>query len=174
MSATARMTREEVITLLEHRDGEGCFLGKHPFGPNDEKTFDHWMPQSWCFANGWTFEQVWDIANLRLACKPCNARKGDLIPVDDSTVPMRAPKERPVRTARPDLCETCMSGHLLLPGETCENCGSIPQPLSAPRSLTVSPKECDHAVFNCWKCFLGYEVRRPAFVTALDGEFLDE
>src|SRR5687767_2553221 len=139
MDVTERMTRAEVINILRHRDGDGCFLGKHQFGSDDEITFDHWMPQSWCFANGWTYEQVWDISNLRLACKPCNAKKGDLIPVDDFTVPVREPKARPIRVPRPEACDTCMNGHLLLPGETCPDCGSGPQPKSAPRSLTVSP-----------------------------------
>src|SRR6478735_5917670 len=141
---TSKMTRPEIMTALAGRDGPDCFLCKKPFltkvvdgervptTPQQEMTIDHWYPQSFLFAQGKSFEEVWDLTNLRLAHKGCNAKKGDLIPVDDVTVPTRAPKAPATRAAkravRPEICTNCNSGRDLGPAEICGACGSGPMP----------------------------------------------
>jgi hypothetical protein len=184
---TIDMTRPQMMERLARRDGQNCFLCKkeflvddegNPLTPGQEKTLDHWMPQSFCFSNGWTYDQVWDLKNLRLAHKSCNAKKGDLVPVDDVTVPTRPVREpntrRFKRAERPELCSTCNNGRDLGPSEMCGACGSGPMPLAFPQFAKAKTTECDHDMFWCWACSIGIIERKAAIVTVLDGEYLDE
>lgn len=169
------MTREEIILAIESRDGLNCFLCKKPFSKdanNDlfEVTIDHWYPQSIGFAQGWSYEQVNDLSNLRKAHRPCNALKGDLIPNDDGTLPKRPVKERSIKGPRPPSCDTCMNGRILLLGEFCPDCNSGPQPRAFPKTLQKIPKECDHSSFHCWMCVIGHIPRKSAFHVIVTGE----
>lgn len=154
------MVRREVIDTLSRRDGYFCFLCKKPFDDEDEVTIDHWIP----LAKGGT----WALDNLRLAHKPCNAKKGDRMPNPDGTLPPH-PKDllsifetRADKSARKPVCQTCESGRLLLDGEFCPDCGSGPQPASFPKYLQRKPKECDHHIYHCWMCVIGHIPRTRA------------
>ncbi|AXG66206.1 HNH endonuclease [Streptomyces phage Annadreamy] len=168
------MTREEIILALEARDGLNCFLCKEPFSkdvnsPLFEVTIDHWYPQSIAFAEGWTYDEVNAISNLRKAHRPCNANKGDLVPNPDGTLPQRPVKERTIRLPRPVSCDTCMNGRILLLGEICPDCSSGPQPRAFPKTLQKTPKECDHSSYHCWMCVIGHIPRKSALQTIITG-----
>lgn len=187
----AHETREATIAALRERDGDRCqFPGCDEVldftviaGPQ-EVTIDHWYSQSYGKANGWTYEEIWDISNLRLMTRKCNSLKSDRTPNPDGTLPPRPEDLRPLhqrradKSGRVDICETCMSGRLLLQGETCYDCGSGPQPSTLPRYLQVAPKDCSHGWGKnpeavCWKCWLGFERRRPAIEDVLDTDSLE-
>ncbi len=169
------MSREDLIVFLTDRDGPDCFLCRKPFSRDTnsvlfEKTIDHWYPQSVAYAQGWTYEEVNDPKNLRLAHKPCNSAKGDIVPNADGTLPKRDVKERAIRLPRPSTCDTCANGRLLLLGEECYDCGSGPQPLAFPKTLQKEPKQCDHSRFHCWMCVIGHIPRKSAFSVIITGE----
>lgn len=175
METELSIERGTIIELLLERDGDRCQypscdrpFADAPFEDGLYATIDHWMPQWFCKEQGWTFEEMWDLDNLKLMHRVCNAKKGDLIPNDDGTLPDKVPSARVLRArakaARPALCDTCINGRLLLPSETCPDCGSEAQPKTAPRTLQVKPKECDHDKTHCWMCFIGHVPR----VSALD------
>ena len=173
MEAQRAPSREDRIASLLQRDGDFCMhpdCGKR-FKLGDDVTIDHWQPLA--FGGGWELE------NLRLMHRKCNQLKGDMIPNPDGTLPKRTPstfrRRSEKRADRNDVCDTCMSGRILLVGEECPDCGSGPQPASAPTAYQLRPKECPHAgPWHCWMCYLGMIPRQAAFVTALDGEYLDE
>lgn len=158
----------ELIAIYGYR----CFLEcGRPFTEKDPPSIDHWWPQSWCRAQGWTQEQIDDISNTRICHRTCNSRKSDRIPLDDYTlgpVPIREPKA--AKLPRPEHCETCFSGRLLLVGETCHDCGIGPQPSTIPKTLQRRPKECDHGQFICVRCFVWEpEIRISAFQMIIMG-----
>lgn len=151
-------TRAERIEIISLRDGTDCFLCHKPFKEESDITFDHWIPQS----KGGT----WDIENLRLAHKRCNALKGDRIPNADGTLPevekrssFRTKQQK--RSQRPDLCQKCTNGRSLGPQESCNACGSGPMPERWPRWAKTTAKECDHDEFWCWACGSGVIDRKP-------------
>lgn len=171
---TELMSREDKIVILTARWGGDCFSCRKLFVSEEDITFDHWIPQSWARANGWTEDRIHNPDNLRLMHKPCNAKKGDLIPVDETTVPVRETSEtqrdrKMNKGPRPEGCFLCETGRLLLPGETCPDCGIGPQPACAPKTLQKSPKECDHDTFHCWMCFIGHIERKSALDTLITG-----
>ena len=175
--------RERTIAFLRARDGDTCqypgckeVLDFTILDDNDPfcVTIDHWMPKWWCMQNGWSYEQMWDMTNLRLMTKHCNARKGDLIPNEDGTLPEKASKRkfryrRDKRAQRPEICTACNAGRNLDQDEWCNACGSGPQPLRAPKWRQMSPKDCDHDAFFCSNCFLFPEIRRSALDTLITG-----
>ena len=173
--------REKIIAILLERDGDvcqypGCGRTLDLDAVADfEVTVDHWIPRSKGGSE--------DISNYRLFEKRCNALKGDRMPNEDGTLPPRPVDLRPLhqrradKSARIDVCETCMSGRLLLFGEECPDCGSGPQPSTLPKYLQVSPKECSHGWGEnpkviCWMCNLGFIKRRPAMEDVLDTDGL--
>ena len=179
-------SREALIRAIIERDGEGCSFpgcvreGFDEDGPY-ELTIDHHYPVSYGRANGWTHEEIWALSNCTIQHKVCNSRKGDRVPNPDGTLPPTAEELRPLHQRRADkssrvpVCETCMSGRLLLHGEVCYDCGSGPQPSTLPKYLQVSPKECSHGwgerpEVHCWRCFLGFEKRRPAIESVMDAD----
>lgn len=171
---SAIMTREEIILAIEARDGVDCFLCKRPFSKDVnnelfEVTIDHWYPQSIGFAAGWSYEEVNDLSNLRKAHRPCNAKKGDLIPFPDGTLPERPVKERSIKGPRPVSCDTCMNGRILLLGEICPDCYSGPQPRAFPKTLQKIPKECDHSFYHCFMCVIGFYDRKPVINILIEG-----
>jgi len=66
----ARM--RQIKASLISRDGSACFYCRTPFADAGEATVDHLVPQ--------TFLPGWRLANLVLACPPCNAAKADTLP----------------------------------------------------------------------------------------------
>jgi 5-methylcytosine-specific restriction endonuclease McrA len=66
----ARM--RQIKASLVRRDGLACFYCRTPFAAVAEATVDHFVPQ--------TVLPGWRVANLVLACPPCNQAKGDTLP----------------------------------------------------------------------------------------------
>jgi hypothetical protein len=167
------MTRDERIDILIHRDGDLCFYpecGK-PFKTRDEMTFDHWLPQS----KGGT----WEIENLRLMHKRCNALKGDRMPLPDGTLPStkkepNASERRAAkRSQRIEVCNVCDSGRKLGEDDECTTCGSGPMPRAFPQWRKMKSNECDHDLFWCWACAIGIADRKPAILDVLNADELD-
>lgn len=167
------MTREETVEFLKSRDGDQCmFPGcERPLDDvKDINTFDHIYPQYLAKRDGWTRAQTDALDNLQLMHKTCNALKGHQLPDENGMfqIPVREPKV--VKGPRPELCELCISGRLLLPGENCPDCGIGPQPARWPGSLQRKPKECDHSTYHCWLCTVDTpELRVPAFERLITG-----
>jgi len=144
-----RKEKEQIVAALIERDGYRCMMPgcTRPFTDEDPHTIDHWIPFS--------VSKDGSLANLVLMHFSCNNLKGDTIPNEDGTITIvrrtRIPKE-----ARPELCDTCMSGRLLLDGERCPDCGSGPQPAMFPTAYKKKPKNCSHAGReHCWACVTG-------------------
>lgn len=164
--------RAQLVRALRKRDGDMC---QHPDcglpidftieeGPL-EPTIDHWMPQWWGKEQGWSPEKIWAVKNLKLMHKKCNAKKGDLLPNPDGTLPKKPQStfkfRRQKRAGRPELCSECDNGHNLLVGEICANCGCNAQRF--PKSAKVKYPDCDHELLWCWLCSITPEMR-PASV----------
>lgn len=175
-----KISRQDLILGLLERDGDFCMypgcskeLDFDAVGPR-EVTIDHHYPQSWCIAQGWSTEEIWALDNLRLMCKACNAKKSDLVPNEDGTLPVKpqsATALRRNRGPRPEVCQTCESGRALGPDDECHVCGSGPMPYSFPRWAKLLPNECSHSgIWWCWCCASGIVEREPAFVDAFGAE----
>lgn len=185
-----KVPRSELVCQLRERDGDFCqYPGESHLldfsvvdGPR-EVTIDHHIPQHYGKAEGWTMAQIWALSNLRLMCKKHNAKKGDLIPNEDGTLPEK-PKSsfrfrRQKRAGRPELCLECNNGHDLLVGEYCANCGCNAQRF--PRSAKVKFNDCDHELLWCWVCSITPDMRPSSVGIALRqadstelGEWLDD
>lgn len=165
------VTRQEIVEVLTERDGYSCYLFgcTLPFTEDNPPTIDHFMPQEWCRRQGWTFEQINDISNLKLAHKKCNSLKSNIVPNEDGTIDIPVREPRSIKSPRSPICDTCYSGRLLLAGEECEMCGSGPQPASAPKYLQVAIKECDHDQTYCAYCYIGIIPRKSALEHLLVG-----
>jgi 5-methylcytosine-specific restriction endonuclease McrA len=180
MTVTERnkMSRDEMLTALIARDGTKCMYpgcgNELDFsvteGPR-EVTIDHHIPQSKAYEMDWTFEQVWDLSNLKLMEKRCNAKKGDLMPNADGTLPEKAVRtfkyRRDARLQRPEVCTSCNSGRNLGEDEWCNACGSGPMPLRYPKWRQLKPSECDHDLFYCVACTVYFPEKRRSALDAL-------
>lgn len=179
MEAVRAPTREQQIVDLRDRDGDFCLypdcfkiIDFKIIGGPWEATIDHWHPKS---AGGGE-----SLDNKKLMHRKCNQLKGDLIPNADGSLPKRRvstfQRRAEKRAGREDVCGTCISGRILLFGETCPDCGSGPQPELFPTAYKVQPKDCPHAGMQwCWACTgIGLYEREPASKTVFDGDFLDE
>lgn len=165
--------RDELVAAMVARDGLVCMhpdCGRSislatPEGPL-QVTVDHWMPQSWARANGWPDALIWDLENLALMHKKCNADKGDRVPLSDGTLPEKPQSKfryrRAKRSERPEICVSCNAGRDLGPDEVCASCGSGPMPLRYPRWAKMRSSDCDHEAFWCWACSTGIIDRVPA------------
>lgn len=171
-----RLTRQQMLDALLDRDGTKCQYpdcgGVMDFSITDgplEVTIDHWMPQHFGKANGWSYEEIWDLGNLKLMHKKCNAKKGDRIPNEDGTLPEKAVRKfryrRDKRAGRAEACVMCDNGHDLLVGEVCASCGCDAQRF--PRSAKVRFDECDHEIMWCWVCSITPDMRKPAAISAV-------
>src|SRR6478609_3396352 len=171
-----KVARNDMLAALRKRDGDTCQFpkcsGNLDFSIKDgplEVTIDHWMPQHYGNLNGWTYEEIWDLSNLKLMHKKCNAKKGDLIPNEDGTLPERAVRKfryrRDKRAGRPDVCVECDNGHNLLIGEFCASCGHDAQRF--PRWAKVNANECSHDITWCWACSIGIVERENSIATAM-------
>lgn len=159
-----RPTRAELVHALIERDGDECRYCHRDFEKR-ERTIDHVYPQRRAYEDGWTYEQVWDLENLALACKPCNARKSDRLLDENGNIPARKERtfryRRDKRATRPDQpCVECDNGHNLFIDEVCAACGVTAQQF--PRSAKVKAPDCDHAVTWCWACSIGVTPRKGA------------
>lgn len=165
--------RESLILLLMERDGFACQFPNCdlPMVEDDKEhrhaiSIDHKYPQSLAREDGWTEEDIWAFDNLQLMGRACNARKSNLLYNEDGTLPLPRRPRRVDKSKRKPVCDTCMSGRLLLAGEICPDCGSDPQPKSAPKYAQKSPKDCSHGWIipedHCWLCYLGDVERAPA------------
>ena len=149
--------KQEAIEILIGRDGDYCFICKQSFGKKEKRTIDHWIPLS----KGGT----WDIENLRLAHKSCNLWKGDRVPLSDGTIPeppqkrSQQQKKRIKKQNRPKVCSVCMSGRILMPNQICVICNSGPQPVVFPGWAKRKSSECDHKIYHCYACILGFAGR---------------
>lgn len=171
-----KVPRAEQVAALIERDGVNCQFPSCNLeldldiesGPM-ETTIDHWIPQHYGKANGWTYEEIWDLSNLKLMHKKCNAKKGDRIPNEDGSIPERNTRtfkyRRDKRASRPDFCDQCNNGHELLIGEICASCGCDAQRF--PRSAKVRYDECDHEILWCWVCSITPEMRPASIGTAM-------
>lgn len=171
-----KVPRTELIRQLRKRDGDMCMhpdcSGMLDFAVSDgplEVTIDHWIPQYFGKAEDWHIDQIWALSNLKLMHKKCNAKKGDLIPNEDGTLPKKAQStfrfRRQKRAGRPDLCTECDNGHNLFVGEVCANCGCNAQRF--PRWAKVKFQECDHDTFWCIWCSIGVVERVSAIGGAM-------
>jgi 5-methylcytosine-specific restriction endonuclease McrA len=171
-----KLTRPEMLDALRLRDGTKC---QYPDCGNEldfsitdgplEVTIDHWIPQHYGKLEGWSYEEIWDLSNLKLMHKKCNAKKGDRIPNDDGTLPDKVVRKfryrRDKRAERPELCTACDNGHNLFAGEICASCGCDAQRF--PRWAKVRFNECDHDITWCYACSITPEMRPPAWKSAL-------
>lgn len=172
--------RPDLVARLVERDGLVCMhpdcgrsldlsLDEGPLQP----TIDHTEPQVWCRENGWTNEQIWDLSNLTLMHKKCNADKGSRRYINGTLEPKPMSKfryRRQKRAERPEICVSCNAGRNLGPDEVCASCGSGPLPARWPRWAKVPSKECLHdGVFWCWACASGVVERTPAIDVIFGG-----
>lgn len=153
-----RAPRPVLVLALIERDGDRCRYCDRDFSQR-ERTIDHIHPQSRAFADGWTYEQVWALTNLSLACKPCNAKKGDQLLDENGKIPKRSERtfryRRDKRAMRAEICTSCNVGRDLGPDEVCASCNSGPMPERFPRWAKMKSNECDHEAFWCWACSIG-------------------
>lgn len=170
------LDRPTLVAQLRQRDGDFCMYPDCKsildFSVTDgplEVTIDHWIPQWYGKENGWTMDEIWDASNLKLMHKKCNAKKGDLIPNEDGTLPEK-PKStfryrRQARATRVGLCEVCNNGHNLGPDEICASCGGNAQ--AFPRWAKVRYNECDHELMWCIWCSIGVVERASSVGIAM-------
>jgi hypothetical protein len=147
-----KATRAEIISALTKRDGFICYICNKDFESKKEVTIEHFWPLS---AGG-----TWAMSNLRLACQPCNNLKGDALPNPDGTVNFVNRRQKTVRLPRPDQCDHCETGRLLLIGEVCDVCGSGPQPVMFPTAYKTKSNNCDHDLYHCFACIIGLKKRK--------------
>lgn len=175
-----KIKRKELVKQLVERDGlicqyPGCDepLDLKATGRR-EVTIDHEFPQSKAREAGWTEEEIWDLSNLDLMHKSCNAKKSDLVYNEDGTLPEKPASRfrlrREKRASRPSECTLCFNGRALLIDETCPDCGSGPQP-SFPTAYQVRSDECPHeGPWSCFACMTGIVDRKPAYIDVFDIE----
>lgn len=186
MNTQTSMPRLERLKIIVARDGILCFHPdcRLPFkylteGMTidaaalpllDDITFDHWYPRS--------LGGTWDVENLRIMHKRCNAMKGDTVPLEDGSVPSNRrenaqDRRNAQRSLRAEVCKQCNSGRLLEYGETCVSCGSGPMPAKFPQWAQMRPKDCDHDLFHCWACVLGMYDRKAAIHDVVNSGEID-
>lgn len=160
----SRPTRAALVLALIERDGDSCVYCHRDFRVR-ERTLDHVYPQSRAFAEGWSYERVWSLDNLALACKPCNAKKSDTLLDENGEIQKRRENtfryRRDRRANRSDEpCGYCDNGHNLFMGEVCAQCGVNAQQF--PRSAKVKASDCSHGITWCWACSIGIVERTEA------------
>lgn len=180
-----KLSRQEIVDALRARDGDIC---QYPdcgmsldfsIETDDDPRFvtvDHWIPQHHGKANNWTYEQIWDLSNLKLMHKKCNAKKGDRVPNELGELPEKKVRKfryrRDKRAGRPELCVECDNGHNLFANEICGSCGCDAQRF--PRWAKVKASECSHDITWCWACSIGIVERESSIGTAMRQADSDE
>ncbi len=165
------LSRQEIIEALSKRDGYQCYFPEcdKPFSETNLPTIDHWYPQEYCKKNGWTYEEIHDLSNLKLLCRTHNILKNNIVPNADGSVDLPARRPYTAKSERQAVCDTCYSGRLLFAGEFCDVCGSGPQPATAPQYLQVNVKDCDHDTNFCSFCYIGIYPRKSALEKLISG-----
>lgn len=173
-----KVPRAELVRQLRARDGDACqypgcakvldfSITEGPLEP----TIDHWIPQWFGKENDWSPDEIWAVDNLKLMCKRCNAKKGDLIPNDDGTLPAKTQStfrfRRQKRAERPEICTSCNAGRNLGSDEWCNSCGCGANPGRFPKWRQMSVKECDHDLFYCVACTIWFPEYRRSVLDAL-------
>lgn len=154
----------ERIQFLVDRDGDYCtFPGcTRPFTNKDYRTTDHIIPTS----KGGLDEP----SNWTLMHRTCNIEKADRLWIADGVLEPKPHKEIKVKVKKKEPCRKCNEGRLLKKDQTCEVCGSEPQPKSYPRYAQKTPKDCSHAGEDfCWACLLDHIPRKSTLETLLIG-----
>jgi hypothetical protein len=169
-----KISGAETVAALIERDGDFCrWPGGCEFEWDDKnhiRTIDHIYPQYLAKQDGWTQEEIDHFDNLQLMCKYHNTIKGHQLPDENGNFTITRREPKPVKGPRPAICDTCYSGRILLIGEECPDCGSGPQPASAPSAYQKTPKECSHSGYDhCWMCYLGFVERGSALQNIITG-----
>ena len=169
---TMRLKTRDLVDYLIQRDGLLChFPGcKHPkvFKGYDDISIDHWIPKS----RGGTDH----TNNLKLMHVKCNNAKSNRLVLPDGTLEVRPAKTaKKAKAARKKPCEKCWEGRNLGPDDVCAICGMTAMPQPWPRYKQRTPKECDHNIYFCWSCTLGFAPREEVavdigLVTDIDDE----
>lgn len=168
--AEIKISRAETLRAIIKRDGPICRVPgcskPSVFTEDDPMTIEHVLPK----ARGGTD----DLENLEVAHLSCNGKKGDRIyvGVDENGIRIleeRSESHKPKKIVKRPPCETCMEGRLLLFGEKCHVCGSLPQPHRFPKYLQRNPKECNHSSTHCWLCVTGLVERQEVTQNLLIG-----
>lgn len=176
MATKVKMTRIDILHALVERDGlvckyPGCQVEINLSEPDGPwlATIDHYIPQSRARDMGWTEDEIWDLSNLKIMHRKCNARKSDLLPNEDGTLPEKRTRtfryRRDKRAGRPELCLECDNGHNLLVDEVCASCGCNAQRF--PRWAKVKYQDCDHELYWCIWCSIGVVERPNSIGTAM-------
>lgn len=153
---SAFLSKQQRVQMIIERDGDFCYICKKDFSKKDKRTIDHWIPLS----KGGT----WSLENLRLAHKKCNAWKSNRVPNKDGTIPPPPKKERIAKKKnKPIICNICQAGRSLSSGEVCVSCGSGPEPKDFPRWAKRHIRECDHKIYFCFGCTIGFIERVPIY-----------
>lgn len=208
-----KVPRAELKAALRARDGDHCQhpdCGRIiDFNlPDGEaaasNTIDHWIPQ-WIIRDvpegepdpwksgkipqrlgkrsDWNEDRIWDLSNLKLMHKKCNAKKGELIPNENGTLPAKPQStfrfRRQKRATRVGMCDVCQNGHELLGDEICASCGGNAQ--AFPRTHFAKFQDCDHEILWCQWCSIGDVPRQSSIAVAMRqadsdelGEYFDE
>lgn len=160
-------SRAELRAALEERDGPDCFYCEGELDL-ENRTIDHVIPQREARRRGWEMESTHGLGNLVLSCRTCNSLKGDRLLNEDGTIPARPmsrKRRKAIKSARPEVCKTCMSGRKLRVDETCSVCYSGPQPVGSPTFYKAKPQVCQHGhgepLETCWMCFVVSPELRP-------------
>ena len=138
------------------------------FDKADPPTLDHIHPTS---RGGLDVSTNWAVAH-----RSCNNAKGDRLVLPDGTLepkPIKAARKSKVEKKKP--CEKCWEGRNLGPDDVCAICGMTAMPQPWPRYKQRTPKECDHNIYFCWSCTLGFAPREEVavdigLVTDIDDE----
>lgn len=83
--------KRSIKARLIERDGAECFYCRTPFADRSAATIDHLVPQA--------AVPGWRLANLVLACEPCNRAKADILPQVFLRPAAYAPGLRPLQAA---------------------------------------------------------------------------
>ena len=167
-------SRADLRAALEERDGPDCFYCDGELDL-ENRTIDHVTPQREARRRGWEMESTHGLGNLVLCCRSCNSLKGDRPLLEDGSIPPRPMSrklKRKIRSERPEVCKTCMSGRKLALGENCDVCGIGPQPARTPTFYKRDPKMCTHgkddSMHHCWMCVVANPELRVVDIPGAD------
>lgn len=152
-SGPDQIRRAEVMRLLIDEYGNECYLCHGEPTPADPLNIDHYWPQSYCKAAGWSEETYNEISNLRPTHESCNRQKSDQLPVEGWVFTPPAPKLYPTKVVKTPVCETCMNGAFLDVSDQCPDCLLDNSLRRFPKATQKRPKDCSHTFpDHCWYC----------------------
>ena len=156
---TLLVTRVDYIKHLIATDGDLCYLCGKPFAKEHSEdwsdyTIDHVIPRS---RGG-----LDHVDNYKLAHFPCNQDKDDRLFLEDGSLEPKR-KGKPIKSERPELCETCWNGRRLNRDALCPVCGCEAGPIRWPWYAKRSAFDCDHDEMWCWMCGSGVMERQRRY-----------